>query len=172
MNKLLTASLLIASLSFLFTSCGKYTSKYSFRWGHDGLIYNSNNDKLFTGTVLDTADVIIEFHVVNGIKNGAFTTYYLDGQIEKSGYVINNENIGKWKYYYPNGQIESEGSFEKSVPVGKWTSFYPSGNKRCEGIYRNGKQENIWNYYNDKGELINMVLYRDGKFIDLQERFA
>lgn len=172
MNKLLTASFLIATLSILFTSCGKYTAKYSFRWGKDGLIYNSNNDKLFTGTVLDTADVIIKFQVVNGKKNGSFKTFYLNGQVEKSGLVINNENEGKWKYYYPNGQIESEGNFEDNMPEGKWISYYENGDKKCEGMYKDGKQEGIWTYYDDHGEIISMVVYRDGEFLDLQERNA
>lgn len=172
MNKLLTASLLIAILSILFTSCGKYTSKYSFRWGEDGLIYNSNNNKLFTGTVLDTVDVIIEFQVINGKKNGSFKTFYLDGQIEKSGLVINNENEGRWQYYYPNGQIESEGKFEDNVPEGKWISYYENGYKKCEGIYKDGKQQGSWIYYDKKGKIINMILYEEGKFIDLQERFV
>ena len=77
MKKLLTAALLIITTSFILTSCGTYESKYAYRWGEDGLIYNSHNDKLFTGTVLDTADVIIEFQVVNGKKNGTFRTLLL-----------------------------------------------------------------------------------------------
>ena len=172
MKKLLTASLLIATFSILLTSCGRYTSKYSYRFGNDGLIYYSTNDKLYTGTVLDTADVIIKYQVVNGKKNGSFTTYYLDGHIEKSGYIVNNENMGEWKYYYPNGQIESEGNFENNVPEGKWISYYRNGNKKCEGTYKDGKQQDIWLYYNDKGDIINSVIFLDGEFVDLQERFS
>lgn len=172
MKKLITASLLIAVFSLLLTSCGRYTSKYSYRFGEDGLIYNSTNDNLYTGTVLDTADVIIKFQVVNGKKNGSFTTYYLDGQVEKSGYVIDNDNIGVWKYYYPDGQIETEGSFENNIPEGRWISYYTNGNKKCEGTYRNGKQQDIWLYFNDKGDIINKVIFCDGEFVDLQERFT
>jgi antitoxin component YwqK of YwqJK toxin-antitoxin module len=172
MKKTIAVFFVLATFSFLLTSCGRYTSKYGYRWGDDGLIYNSNNDKLFTGTVLDTADVIIKFQVVNGRKNGVFTTYYLDGQIEKSGYVVNNENIGDWKYYYPEGQLESEGSFESNVPEGKWISYYPNGNKKCEGIYKNGKQQGIWIYYNKTGKIIYNVIFQDGEFIDLQDRIS
>ncbi len=149
MLKLLTAFLLLTTSSFILMSCGTYKSKYAYRWGDDGLIYNSHNDQLFTGTVLDTADVIIEFQVVDGKKNGTFRTYYLDGQIEKTGYVINNENMGTWKYYYPNGQIESEGDFESNKPDGKWISYYPDGTKESEGKYRDGKQDGIWTYYDE-----------------------
>ncbi len=153
MNKLLTAFLLIITSSFILTSCGEYTSKYAYRWGDDGLIYNSHNDKLFTGTVLDTADVIIEFQVVNGKKNGTFRTYYLDGQIEKTGYVVNNENMGTWKYYYPDGQIESEGV---SIVTNLMANGFPitlMGIIESEGKYRDGKQDGIWTYYDEKGEI-------------------
>lgn len=172
MVKLLTALVLIITLSFILTSCGKYTSKYAYRWGDDGLIYNSNNNKLYTGTVLDTADVIIEFQVVNGKKNGTFRTYYLDGQVEKTGFVVNNENMGTWKYYYPDGQMESEGSFESNNPEGKWTSYYPNGNIESKGDYKNGKQNGIWTYYNKNGDVRIKVIYQDGEFIDLQQRLV
>lgn len=172
MNKLLTALLLIITSSFILTSCGKYTSKYAYRWGDDGLIYNSNNNKLYTGTVLDTADVIIEFQVVKGKKNGTFRTYYLDGQVEKTGFVVNNENIGTWKYYYPDGQMESEGNFEDNKPDGEWVSYYLNGNKKSEGSYRAGEQDGIWTFYDESGEIVNQVIYQDGKFIDLEKRFV
>jgi len=172
MKRLLTAFLLSITLSLALTSCGRYTSKYGYRWGEDGLIYYAHNDKLYTGTVLDTADVIIKFQVVNGRKNGYFTSYYLDGQIEKSGFVINDENVGVWKYYYSGGQLESEGSFDDNIPEGKWISYYPNGSKKCEGDYKKGKQQGNWLYYNEKGETIYRAIFSDGEFVDLQERFV
>ena len=172
MLKLLTALLLLTTSSFILMSCGTYKSKYAYRWGDDGLIYNSHNDQLFTGTILDTADVIIEFQVVDGKKNGSFRTYYLDGQIEKTGYVIDNENMGTWKYYYPNGQIESKGDFESNKPDGNWISYYPDGTRESEGKYRNGKQDGIWTYYDENGEIINQIIYENGDFVGLQKRFV
>ena len=172
MNKLLITFLLLILFSFILASCGKYTSKYSYRWGEDGLIYNVGNNQLYTGTVLDTSDVIISFEVVNGKKNGLFTTYYPGGQVEKTGYVINNNNVGEWKYFYPNGQIESIGSFENNKAEGRWISYYANGNKKCEGNYRRGKEDGLWIYYNEKGKTINMILYEDGEFVDLQQKFT
>ncbi len=62
----------LLTVSILLTSCGKYESKYDYRLGQDGLIYNSNNDGLYTGTIIDTADVVIEMDVVKGIKTEPF----------------------------------------------------------------------------------------------------
>lgn len=104
--------LLAAILSTtILTSCSSYKYRYSFKFGEDGLIYNSRNGNLFTGTIKDTADVVIEFQVVNGKKNGFFKTSYLNGQVEKFGHKVNNDNVGEWTYYYPDGQIESQGVF-------------------------------------------------------------
>lgn len=172
MKKLLTAFVFILSFSFILTSCGNYNSKYDYRWGNDGLIYNINNDKLFTGNVRDTSNVIIEFQVVNGKKNGLFESYYLDGQIEKSGFILNDNNEGLWEYYYPNGQLESEGNFDNNLPEGKWISYYSNGNKKCEGSYKQGKQDKVWIYYDGEGNVINMIIYEDGKFVDIQNRFS
>ena len=172
MNNSIIIFLLLAVFSIALTSCGTYKSRYSYRFGNDGLIYNSHNDNLFTGTVLDTADVVIEFQVVNGKKNGLFKTTYLNGQVEKLGYIINNDNVGKWEYYDPDGQLESEGSFQNDAPEGRWVSYYRNGNKKCEGNFKKGKRENEWIYYNEKGEVINVVIFRDGEFVDLQERIS
>jgi len=75
------------------------SSKFSFTY-RDGLFYEKNSNELFTGRVVDTADVIIEFEVSNGKKNGRFTTYYFEGGIEKVGTILDNKNEGTWKYYY------------------------------------------------------------------------
>lgn len=166
MKNLIITSLLII-FSILFYSCRTRSSHLNFRLGENGLIYNINNDELYTGTIIDTADVVIEFQVVNGKKNGSFKTYYLNGQIEKCGYIINNDNIGEWKYYYPNGQIESHGSFENNVPEGKWVSYYKNGNIKCEGNYKNGKQNSLWLYYDYDGQLISTLFFSSGILIDV-----
>ena len=154
-------------LSIIFYSCGTRTSHVDFRLGEDGLIYNTLNDELFTGTIIDTADVVIEFQVVNGKKNGSFKTYYLNGQIEKCGYKINDDNVGEWTYYYYNGQIESQGSFENDKPEGKWVSYYKNGNKKCEGSYKNGKQNSLWLYYDHDEQLMSTLFFSNGILINL-----
>jgi antitoxin component YwqK of YwqJK toxin-antitoxin module len=156
----------------MLTSCGHYKSKYAYRFGTDGLIYFAHNDKLYTGTVLDTADVIIQFQVVNGKKNGLFKTSYLDGQIEKSGYVYNNDNEGEWKYYYPDGQIESEGYFNNNLPEGNWISYYENGNKKSEGKYMKGQQHGVWIYYDKNGNITLEIIYDTGDFKDLVKRVS
>jgi antitoxin component YwqK of YwqJK toxin-antitoxin module len=129
----------------------------------NGLIYETGTDRPFSGIIKDTIDVIIEFQVVDGIKNGSFKTYFLTGQLEKEGIIKNNKNVGEWKYYFDNGQLETIGSFKENLPHGQWESFYDNGYTKIIGIYKNGKQHGAWKYYDNNGELINIIYYNDGK---------
>lgn len=170
MKNFLIFILLLTASSLMLTSCGNYKSKYAFRFGDDGLIYFAHNDKLYTGTVLDTGNVIIQFQVINGKKYGLFESRYLNGQVEKSGFILNNNNEGLWEYYYEDGQLESEGVFENNRPEGKWISYYENGNKKSEGDYINGQQHGIWRYFDKNGDIINEIIYDQGDFEDLVKR--
>jgi antitoxin component YwqK of YwqJK toxin-antitoxin module len=131
--------------------------------GSDGRIYIAGTDQLYNGIITDTANVIIEFAVVNGVKNGSFRTYFLNGQIEKEGFIKNNKNVGEWKYYYENGQIETMGYFHENIPYGQWKSYYKNGNLKTIGIYRWGKQQGAWEEYYQDGKLANIFYYIEGK---------
>ena len=176
MKKITIPIIIIASLSIIYFSTNinsdKLTSgRFDFYY-KDGLFYQKNSSELFTGRVIDTTDVIIEFDVVKGKKNGIFKTYYLNGQLEKSGYLNNNKNEGEWKYYYPNGQLESYGNFKNDIPEGKWEFYYKNGIKKCEGDYKKGKQKGEWIYYDDKGEIINKLFLNNGILIDRLDKFT
>lgn len=127
----------------------------------DGLFYQKNSDELFTGRFTDTTDVIIEFEVSNGKKNGRFTCYFLEGGIEKEGIIINNKNEGTWKYYYDNGQIETIGNFYNNIPDGEWISYHRNGEVSIKGIYRQGMQIGYWAYYDKYGKIINVITFID-----------
>ncbi len=158
--------LLITLTATIFFSCGKKESKLDYRMDQDGLVYKSGSTELYTGVVSDTSDVIITFEVVNGIKNGAFITYYLDGKYEKYGMIDNDKNEGEWSYFYPNGQLESKGSYVKNKPNGLWISYYPDGKIKSKGEYLFGNQHGRWSYFDQNGELINMFIFGDGELLE------
>jgi antitoxin component YwqK of YwqJK toxin-antitoxin module len=142
-------------------------SRQKFSVGPDGLFYATGTNELYSGMIIDTADVIIEFQVVNGIKNGSFKTYFLTGQLEKEGYIENDKNEGEWKYYYENGHLEVIGNFKENLANDQWISYYNNGNIKISGNYKNGKQFGAWKYYDSNGELINIIYYIDGKISDV-----
>ena len=132
----------------------------------DGLYYEKNGNDLFTGIIIDTAEVIIEFEVYNGRKNGKFTTYFLGGGIEKQGLIIDNKNEGTWKYYYENGQVETIGIFLENLPNGQWLSYHKNGKLKVSGHFREGLQIGFWSYYDQNGSFINAVSYIDNVLKD------
>jgi len=133
--------------------------------GSDGLIYIAGTDQLYSGIFKDTTNVIIEFTVINGIKNGSFKTYFLNGRLEKEGLIKNNKNVGEWKYYFENGQLETIGNYYENIPYGQWKSFYNNGNIKTVGTYRFGKQQGAWEYYNLDGNLINIIYFDNGRLV-------
>ncbi len=132
----------------------------------EGLIYKAGQDVPFTGRVLDTLNSnIIQYDVIDGIKNGEFYLTSLSGNPLMKGTVKNNKNVGKWLYLYENGGIESEGSFKNDKPHGKWIWYRKDGSKKSEGYYINGKQVGAWQNYDSNGRLIKIIHYDAGKKI-------
>ncbi len=162
MKKPIFYFLILISISLLLTACSSKKSRFNYKLGQDGLIYNTSNNKLYTGTIIDTADVVIEFDVVKGVKNGAFLTYYMSGQVQKYGYVKNNLNQGEWNYFYPNGQKETVGNFINDKPEGEWTSYFNNGHIKSVGTYVHGKQQGVWRFYNSEGKLVISEYYNNG----------
>jgi hypothetical protein len=156
-----------ALISFHLTSCSTETYNRSYRFADDGLIYTRGGEELFTGVVIDTSDIIISFEVEKGIKNGAFITFYLNGNYEKYGLIKDNKNEGEWKYFYPNGQVESIGNFSNNEPHGRWTLYYPDGKVKMDGQYLYGGQHGAWLYYDKNGKLINILFYDCGFLQDM-----
>ena len=136
------------------------TQKNNFLY-NDGLFYEKNGIDLFTGRIIDTAEVIIDFEVSGGRKNGRFTSYYINGGIEKEGLIIEDKNEGMWKYYYRNGQVETIGIFSENLPNGEWISYHSNGEVKVKGYFREGLQIGYWSYYDQYGNLINTVFYMD-----------
>ena len=168
--KNLTQIFLLITVAVIFYSCGNEKSLRGYRFSEDGLIYKSSSNELYTGVVSDTSDVIITFEVVNGIKHGAFITFYHNGEYEKYGLIENDKNVGEWSYFYPNGQLESMGSFENNKANGIWTNYHPNGKIKAEGEYKEGEQHGYWKYYNQSGKLVNVLTFQNGVLVENQIR--
>jgi antitoxin component YwqK of YwqJK toxin-antitoxin module len=161
----------IIIVSFFISSCSsdiEYNRDY--RLAGDGLLYHSNSDKLYTGTVSDSSNMILEYQVVEGKKNGKFIVYYPDGTLAQSGYVIDNKNVGEWKYFYTNGELECKGKFINDAPQGEWVFYYPDGTLKSTGVFKEGQRHGLWFEYNDNGKLKLIYIFRYGRFVDIQNR--
>lgn len=152
--------LIITSVIFIFVGCNKYYTNQNIEIKEDGLIYKVGQDNPYTGRIIDTLNNnVLEYDVVNGMKNGEFRLSSIEGLVSVYGMIENNLNIGEWKYYYPNGQLESIGNFKNDSPNGKWNWYYPNGNIRETGTFFNRKKQGKWYEYSQDGLLMSIILY-------------
>jgi antitoxin component YwqK of YwqJK toxin-antitoxin module len=163
--------LFLKSISFIvfisFYSCNTYYSDQHIEIKEDGLIYKVGRENPFTGMIIDTLNNnILEYEVVEGVKNGVFKVSSRNGIVTILGNVQDNMNIGEWNYYYPNGQLESKGNFKNDLPEGKWTWYYYNGNLKESGTFLGGLKTGRWYKYNGEGSLISIILYDNGDVID------
>jgi antitoxin component YwqK of YwqJK toxin-antitoxin module len=173
MLKLLLKTYWIGTL-FLIAACSQYYSDQNIEIKEDGLIYKVGQPAPFTGRVIDTLNnKVLEYDVLNGLKNGEFRVSSVDGIMSVYGFVIDNLNNGEWKYFYPNGQIESTGNFLNDNPHGKWTWFYGNGSVKETGTFFEGKKTGKWFTYNQKGMINNMTYYNNGEIVnDVKYNFS
>jgi len=151
----------------LFTSCGRYYSDQHIEIKEDGLIYKVGQDNPFTGRIIDTLEnKILEYEVVDGLKNGEFRVSSVEGIVSIMGNVEDNMNIGEWIYFYPNGQLESKGKFNNDLPEGRWNWYYPNGNVKESGTFLEGIKTGRWYQYNIEGSLVAIIFYDFGEIID------
>ena len=162
--------LIVILTSFLFYSPSvKHNFSKRIIVINDGLIYQKGESQPFTGRILDTLQkqIIIEYDVVNGLKNGEFFLSNLDGIYTVYGFINNNKNVGTWKYYYDDGQLECTGNFNDDKPTGRWVWYYQNGIKKSEGIYINGKPEGKWIQYDQFGYRNLIIKYNAGEVMSI-----
>ena len=67
----------------------------------DGLYYQKFTDVPFTGEVSGEEQGILKY----GVKDGAWVTYYPNGQLWGKGNYKNGQREGAWFFYEPNGTV-------------------------------------------------------------------
>ena len=170
-NKLINIFIVTILFFFLINGCSSENIPYGRIYSENGVIYGSATGKPFSGRVIDTlSNKIIEYDVINGIKNGEFIIYFQNHELEIYGRMKNNKNEGKWSYFYQNGKLESEGIFKNDFPTDKWIWYYPDGATKEEGYFINGKKEGKWILYDERGNLKATFIFRDGEIVNQVEK--
>ena len=99
----------ILFLSLLSSSCSETFEDLVVR---DGLYYKKFSEVPFSGKV-------------TGLRNGS---------------IKNGKKEGAWVSYYSNGQLKSKGNYENGKREGAWISYHTDGNviKEFSGTFKNG----------------------------------
>jgi antitoxin component YwqK of YwqJK toxin-antitoxin module len=132
----------------------------------NGLLYKSGSNVPYTGREkVALKGRIIEYDVVNGVKQGEMKISYSEGKPQISGQMANNKNEGHWKYFYENSQVESEGDFKNDMPQGLWVWYFQNGKVREKGNYVSGKRDGKWLTYEESGKIAVVKKFKGGELI-------
>lgn len=158
----------IIILLFFIVACNEKKNEEINLEMRDKLLYEIGSDTPFNGTQkTKLRDKIIEYDVVNGVKQGNFKLYYEDSTLQMIGHIEQNLNVGKWQYFYPDGKIESEGNFVNDYPEGKWIWYFQNGNIKEEGDFVKGIRIGKWTFYSEQGLEDSSLIFKikDSSFV-------
>lgn len=111
-----------------------------------------------------------EYSFSNNKPIGEFKTYFDNGQVYQSGnYIITKSKkdglSGIYKEYYANGQIAKEENYNNNGELnGKQKEHDPDGALIYEGNFKNGKKDGIFRYYRN-GEIVKEEEFKNGVLI-------
>lgn len=97
------------------------------------------------------------------IRNGRYTSYYINGNVESQGYFQNNQSTGIWEFFYESGNLKMRGALHNNTNSGHWEFFYENGQKSMEGVMNGRNREGKWSYYYENGSLKETGTYVGGK---------
>ena len=168
---------------FLLTSCSQepqYSISETYENGHKKTIEVTQGDRLIkkvhyseTGDkksveIYDQQNLVSRWTAGNmNFSTEAFTEYFGNGVLKKSGHYIDEKMNGKWSYYNRHNHLETERYFFNDEPTGIWVwydehkhvhhiedhgdikskgqfiEYYLSGQVKQASFYNNG---NYWRY--------------------------
>ena len=123
------------------------TVKYKDLVERDGLTYQKFSEVPFTGKVSGSEKGLFK----NGKREGAWVSYWDNGQLKSKGNDRNDERDGAWIRYWDNGQLQYKGNY-KSGTRGDykngtiddaWIEYYRNGQLKSKGKWKNGKWEEV-----------------------------
>ena len=160
--------LLLIVIPLLFLSIGvsqnrvnvnnliKYGDKY----------FKENDDRPFNGIVFDlskeTGNKILQYKMIEGLKNGLYQDWYPDGKPKSKGKYFNNTRVGNWTLWYENVEKKEEGTYKDGKRDGLHTFWYENGEKR-EDTYKDGKMDGLQTKWYENGQKSYEGTYKDGK---------
>jgi antitoxin component YwqK of YwqJK toxin-antitoxin module len=137
--------------------------KYGDKW------FKENQDSPFSGIVFDidkeTGVKILEYIMLEGLKNGKYTKWNKDGDFIVTGFFKSGKQNGEWVYYNQYEHYkESRKTWKDGIVNGLVTYWYPNGNKEQEGnnkndIYNNRKKYGEWIFYYENGQKKDIKTY-------------
>ena len=106
----------------------------------------------------------VEYLELNGLIEGQYKVYSVDGQIESITNYVNGTKHGEFRGYRPNGQLCEIGNYYNGVLDGKYIRYYSNGQLEYISNFINGDREEC-TWYDTDGNLTMWKIYSNGKLI-------
>ena len=98
-----------------------------------------------------------------GRRNGEFTWYHINGQVQGKEFYRNGKETGEEWYYFSNGQPYTHSWYKNDSLDGESTTYYYVGTPRMITHYRGGKEEGEKIYFRNNGDTNEIAHYTGGK---------
>ena len=120
-------------------------------------------------SILTIAACATPNQVVDGRREGPWTTHYLFGQKQEAGSYENGQRTGTWKRWNINGELQWVMSFQEGRRHGPYVAFYNTGKPRERGQFVQGKKAGEWIRYFPGGKGAQRIVYEDGELVSREE---
>ena len=114
---------------------------------------------IFTKGALTGEGIVDE----EGIKEGDWREFYMDGTLRSVGTYVKGKPVGTWKYYFENSKLESEGKYTKTGALdGTWRWYFEDGSIRRVQSFVAGMEDGEYEEHDETGRLIVKGQYVEG----------
>ena len=105
---------------------------------------------------IDMKHIKRSYTLQNGMKDGLFTEYFINGKISLMKEYRMNTLVGTIKEYYENGRLKTSVNYYRGKQHGQQIIYYSNGNI-CKIIqYRYGQPHGKWFSYYDSDKLMKV----------------
>ena len=129
MKKILFVTLLMA---FMFASCGQNLREEVVTTYDNGMpaktyYYDKGNLWVYEKDFYDTGILLMEGPIVNGQREGDWTSYFPDGKVQSTGVYKEGIRVGKSMVYHENGHLWMDGYYTNDHKCGEWIFYDEQG---------------------------------------------
>ncbi len=114
--------------------------------------------------------LVSEENYKNGLLDGKSTTYYIaQGKPFEVIEYKNGIKNGEWVKYFMDGQIMTRTFYVNGKLQGNFVNYDPNGTLIVKGQYNAGEMDGTWFYYDEKGKLYRKEVYSNGNLVTSED---
>jgi uncharacterized protein len=96
-------------------------------------------------------------------KEGHFTSWHPNGQVESEGDFVGDKKEGLWTSYYKTGAVKEKTTYKNGQIMGEFTEYYANGTLSRKGNYTRKKPDGKIVDYDEDGKVFSESVYDNGK---------